>query len=121
MTSKRSALRFHLLTAVIAMIAVGGLLLLNLVPVHRVIPDDHGWVLHGYCRGWPWICHFNKLFYTYPPTDEEVAKQQPFLHQSVWNSWELWGDIGVAFLIVLSVAVSVEILLRRRENPRSKP
>lgn len=103
---RRRWFQIHLSTAVVLMVCAGGLLWLNFraLPTNDPAFKEMFFELEGspwFMRGWPWV----------------------------WEDWSFpifgagpryyWGhlvlDVGVAFLILTSVAAFMEFLIRRRE------
>src|SRR5579864_7254057 len=90
---KRPWLRFHLSTAIVMMIVVGGLLWANTRLTDR-LDDPFGSFVE--CRGWPLTCHIN--------TYEKGVNR----FYTNWSGWHLLGNIYSAGMILLLIAAACE-------------
>src|SRR5579862_1167387 len=125
---KRPWFRFHLLTAVLMMVAAGGMLMVNLsdrpywthfAASNRVGPVEGT----STCYGWPAACYVRLDASNVPPGIEPYNIGEFGLkhRDGAYHANDTWApeiivNVVVTVLVLLGTALISEVLIRRREG-----
>ena len=119
---KRPWFRFHLLTAVLLMLAAGGIMSANLIGYEgRAVSVEYfneKGVMHERRWGWPWPAAYSTQ---YPPLGRELLLEIGTMDKhnaSGYVTKHVVYDVCVGALILAAIALVSESLLRRREARR---
>ncbi len=117
--TRRPWFRFHLLTAVLMMLAAGGIMWANLRgyegPTRAVEFYNERGVMHHRYWGWPWVAAYET---EYPPLGRNLGLEVGTMDKynaSGYVTEHLIYDVCIGSLGLAAVALVSESLLRRRE------